>query len=113
MKTKGSFQRKIELHGEYPLMWHVVPTPYLKFQAVIWSDITEQASVYFHKESVQFRKHQDKSWSVHMQVYGCLQKQSTTNYENMRREIFKRSKQKIKEPAIGNERKHLDSRRET
>ncbi|GFU93722.1 transposon Tf2-9 polyprotein [Trichonephila clavipes] len=53
VKTKGSFQRKIELDGEeYSLTWHVVPTPSLEFQAVIGSDILEQASVCFYKESV-------------------------------------------------------------
>ncbi|GFV30045.1 transposon Tf2-6 polyprotein [Trichonephila clavipes] len=40
VRTKGSFQRKIELDGEeYSLTWHVVPTPSLEFQAVIGSDI--------------------------------------------------------------------------
>ncbi|GFT19086.1 peptidase A2 domain-containing protein [Trichonephila clavipes] len=61
-QNKGSFQRKIELDGEeYSLTWHVVPTPSLEFQAVIGSDILEQASVCFYKESVQFRKHEDKN----------------------------------------------------
>ncbi|GFT80874.1 peptidase A2 domain-containing protein [Trichonephila clavipes] len=55
VKTKGSFQRKIELEGEeYSLTWHVVPTQSLEFQAVIGSDILEQASFCFYKESVQF-----------------------------------------------------------
>ncbi|GFS85472.1 transposon Tf2-9 polyprotein [Trichonephila clavipes] len=62
VKTKGSFQRKIELDGEeYSLTCHVVPTPSLEFQAVIDSDILEQASVCFYKKSVQFRKHEDKN----------------------------------------------------
>ncbi|GFX41019.1 transposon Tf2-9 polyprotein [Trichonephila clavipes] len=70
VKTKGSFQRKIELDGEeYSLTWHVVPTPSLEFQAVIGSDILEQASVCFYKESVQFRKHEDKNCFLQMQVY--------------------------------------------
>ncbi|GFS72418.1 retrovirus-related Pol polyprotein from transposon 17.6 [Trichonephila clavipes] len=61
VKTKGSFQRKIELDGEeYSLTWHVVPTPSLEFQAVIGSDILEQ---------VQFRKHEDKNCFLQMQVY--------------------------------------------
>ncbi|GFV15653.1 retrovirus-related Pol polyprotein from transposon 17.6 [Trichonephila clavipes] len=70
VKTKGSFQRKIELDGEeYSLTWHAVPTPSLEFQAVIGSDILEQASVCFYKESVQFRKHEDKNCFLQMQVY--------------------------------------------
>ncbi|GFU68582.1 hypothetical protein TNCV_3624031 [Trichonephila clavipes] len=69
VKTKGSFQRKIELDGEeYSLTWHVVPTPSLEFQAVIGSDILEQASVCFYKESVQFRKHEDKICFLQIQV---------------------------------------------
>ncbi|GFW95420.1 retrovirus-related Pol polyprotein from transposon 17.6 [Trichonephila clavipes] len=72
VKTKGSFQRKIELDGEeYSLTWHVVPTPSLEFQAVIGSDILEQAFVCFYKESVQFRKHEDKNCFLQMQVYGA------------------------------------------
>ncbi|GFU62963.1 transposon Tf2-9 polyprotein [Trichonephila clavipes] len=70
VKTKGSFQRKIELDGEeYSLTWHVVPTPSLEFQAVIGSYILEQASVCFYKESVQLRKHEDKNCFLQMQVY--------------------------------------------
>ncbi|GFW23389.1 retrovirus-related Pol polyprotein from transposon 17.6 [Trichonephila clavipes] len=62
--------RKIELDGEeYSLMWHVVPTPSLEFQAVIGSDILEQASVCFYKENVQFQKHEDKNCFLQMQVY--------------------------------------------
>ncbi|GFW70256.1 hypothetical protein TNCV_3337741 [Trichonephila clavipes] len=69
VKTKGSFQRKIELDGEeYSLTWNVVPTPSLEFQAVIGSDILEQASICFYKEKVQFRKH-DKNCFLQMQVY--------------------------------------------
>ncbi|GFW42924.1 transposon Ty3-I Gag-Pol polyprotein [Trichonephila clavipes] len=70
VRTKGSFQRKIELDGEeYSLTWHVVPTPSLEFQAVIGSDMLEQTSVCFYKESVQFRKHEDKNCFLQMQVY--------------------------------------------
>ncbi|GFY01008.1 transposon Tf2-9 polyprotein [Trichonephila clavipes] len=70
VRTKGSFQRKIKLDGEEcSLTWHVVPTPSLEFQAVIGSDILEQASVCFYKESVQFRKHGDKNCFLQMQVY--------------------------------------------
>ncbi|GFW41048.1 peptidase A2 domain-containing protein [Trichonephila clavipes] len=93
VKTKGSFQRKIELDGEeYSLTWHVVPTPSLEFQAVIGSDILEQASVCFYKESVQFRKHEDKNCFLHMQVYEAevedeIVVQHVTNPQ-IRRELF-------------------------
>ncbi|GFW71824.1 retrovirus-related Pol polyprotein from transposon 412 [Trichonephila clavipes] len=85
--------RKIELDGEeYSLKWHVVPTPSLKFQAVIGSDILEQASVCFYKESVQFRKHEDKNCFLQMQVYeaeveGEIVVQHVTNPQ-IRRELF-------------------------
>ncbi|GFX99460.1 transposon Tf2-6 polyprotein [Trichonephila clavipes] len=70
VRTKGSFQRKIKLDGEeYSLTWHVVPTPSLEFQAVIGSDILEHTTVCFYKESVQFRKHEDKNCFLQMQVY--------------------------------------------
>ncbi|GFV33364.1 transposon Tf2-6 polyprotein [Trichonephila clavipes] len=93
VKTKGSFQRKIELDGEeYSLTWHVVSTPSLEFQAVIGSDILEQASVCFYKESVQFRKHEDKNCFLQMQVYEAevedeIVVQHVTNPQ-IRRELF-------------------------
>ncbi|GFY28915.1 retrovirus-related Pol polyprotein from transposon 17.6 [Trichonephila clavipes] len=93
VKTKGSFQRKIELDGEeYSLTWHVVSTPSLEFQAVIVSDILEQASVCFYKESVQFRKHEDKNCFLQMQVYEAevedeIVVQHVTNPQ-IRRELF-------------------------
>ncbi|GFU51508.1 transposon Tf2-6 polyprotein [Trichonephila clavipes] len=93
VKTKGSFQRKIELDGEeYSLTWHVVPTPSLEFQAVIGSGILEQASVCFYKESVQFRKHEDKNCFLQMQVYEAevedeIVVQHVTNPQ-IRRELF-------------------------
>ncbi|GFW55072.1 retrovirus-related Pol polyprotein from transposon 17.6 [Trichonephila clavipes] len=93
VKTKGSFQRKIELDGEqYFLTWHVVPTPSLEFQAIIGSDILEQASVCFYKKSVQFRKHEDNNCFLQMQVYETevedeIVVQHVTNPQ-IRRELF-------------------------
>ncbi|GFU44789.1 hypothetical protein TNCV_3150831 [Trichonephila clavipes] len=85
--------RKIELDGEeYSLKWHVVPTPSLEFQAVIGSDILEQASIYFYKECFQFRKHEDKNCFLQMQVYEAEMKdeivvQHVTN-PRIRRDLF-------------------------
>ncbi|GFW55069.1 retrovirus-related Pol polyprotein from transposon 17.6 [Trichonephila clavipes] len=93
VKTKGSFQRKIELDGEqYFLTWHVVPTPSLEFQAIIGSDILEQASVCFYKESVQFRKHEDNNCFLQMKAYETevedeIVVQHVTNPQ-IRRELF-------------------------
>ncbi|GFX30319.1 transposon Tf2-9 polyprotein [Trichonephila clavipes] len=93
VKTKGSFQRKIGVDGEEcSLTWHVVLTPSLEFQAVIGSDILEQASVCFYKESVKFRKHEDKNCFLQMQVYEAevedeIVAQHVTN-PRIRRELF-------------------------
>ncbi|GFW65186.1 retrovirus-related Pol polyprotein from transposon 17.6 [Trichonephila clavipes] len=93
VKTKKGHSEKIELDGEeYSLTWHVVPTPSLEFQAVIGSDIMEQASVCFYKESVQFRKHEDRNCFLQMQVYEAevedeIVVQHVTNPQ-IRRELF-------------------------
>ncbi|KAF8772057.1 hypothetical protein HNY73_019403 [Argiope bruennichi] len=71
VKTKGSFRQDIELDGQkYSLTWHVVPTSYLDFQAIIGSDILEQASLDFAKEGVKFRRREDvEIFSMHAQLY--------------------------------------------
>ncbi|GFX77878.1 RVP domain-containing protein [Trichonephila clavipes] len=43
----------------YSLTWHVVPTDKLKFEAVIGSDLLEQASISFTKEGVKFNKYEN------------------------------------------------------
>ncbi|GFW72813.1 transposon Tf2-6 polyprotein [Trichonephila clavipes] len=51
--TIGSFEHKFKIDDEnYSLTWHVVPTDKLKFEAVIGSDLLEQASISFTKEGV-------------------------------------------------------------
>ncbi|GFS51926.1 retrovirus-related Pol polyprotein from transposon 17.6 [Trichonephila clavipes] len=55
--TIGSFESKFKIDDEnYSLTWHVVPTDNLKFEAVIGSDLLEQASISFTKEGVKFNK---------------------------------------------------------
>ncbi|KAF8790426.1 hypothetical protein HNY73_005448 [Argiope bruennichi] len=62
VKTKGSFRQDIELDEEkYSLIWHVVPTSYLDLQAIIGSEILEQASLDFAKEGVKFRRREVSS----------------------------------------------------
>ncbi|GFT80448.1 RVP domain-containing protein [Trichonephila clavipes] len=42
--TTGSFEHEFEIDNEnYSLTWHVVPADKLKFEAVIGSDLSEQA----------------------------------------------------------------------
>ncbi|GFV09441.1 peptidase A2 domain-containing protein [Trichonephila clavipes] len=59
-KTIGSFEHKFKIDDEnYSLTWHVVPTDKLKFEAVIGSDLLEQASINFTKEGVKFNKYEN------------------------------------------------------
>ncbi|GFX34690.1 peptidase A2 domain-containing protein [Trichonephila clavipes] len=56
--TIGSFEHKFKIDDEnYSLTWHVVPTDKLKFEAVIGSDLLEQASISFTK-GVKFNKYE-------------------------------------------------------
>ncbi|GFV80278.1 uncharacterized protein TNCV_4956811 [Trichonephila clavipes] len=65
--TIGSFEHKFKIDDEnYSLTWHVVPTDKLKFEAVIESDLLEQASISFTKEGVKFNK--DKNHAQLMQI---------------------------------------------
>ncbi|GFS69618.1 peptidase A2 domain-containing protein [Trichonephila clavipes] len=57
VNTIGSFEHKFKIDDEnYSLTWHVVPNDKLKFEAVIGSDLLEQASISFAKEGVKFNK---------------------------------------------------------
>ncbi|GFW70623.1 transposon Tf2-9 polyprotein [Trichonephila clavipes] len=56
--TIGSFEHEFKIDDEnYSLTWHVVPADKLKFEAVIGSDLLEQASISFTKEGVKFNKY--------------------------------------------------------
>ncbi|GFU35316.1 retrovirus-related Pol polyprotein from transposon 17.6 [Trichonephila clavipes] len=56
--TNGSFEHEFKIDDEnYSLTWHVVPADKLKFEAVIGSDLLEQASISFTKEGVKFNKY--------------------------------------------------------
>ncbi|GFV87803.1 retrovirus-related Pol polyprotein from transposon 297 [Trichonephila clavipes] len=58
--TIGSFEHKFKIDDEnYSLTWHAVPTDKLKFEAVIGSDLLEQASISFTKEGVKFNKYEN------------------------------------------------------
>ncbi|GFV77350.1 uncharacterized protein TNCV_2406691 [Trichonephila clavipes] len=58
--TIGSFEHEFEIDNEnYSLTWHVVPTDKLKFEAVIGSDLLEQASISVTKEGVKFNKYEN------------------------------------------------------
>ncbi|GFX79412.1 hypothetical protein TNCV_1715621 [Trichonephila clavipes] len=58
--TIGSFEHEFKIDDEnYSLTWHVVPADKLKFEAVIGSDLLEQASISFTKEEVKFNKYEN------------------------------------------------------
>ncbi|GBL86112.1 hypothetical protein AVEN_89145-1 [Araneus ventricosus] len=58
----GSFEREFQMDEEYySLTWHVVPTAKLKFEAIIGSDILEQASVNFTKNGIEFVKYENQA----------------------------------------------------
>ncbi|GBM90469.1 hypothetical protein AVEN_75847-1 [Araneus ventricosus] len=60
--TIGSFEQEFQMDTEdYSLTWHVVPTEKLKFEAVIGSDILEQASVNFMETGVKFVKYENQA----------------------------------------------------
>ncbi|GFU58772.1 retrovirus-related Pol polyprotein from transposon 17.6 [Trichonephila clavipes] len=58
--TIGSFEHEFKIDDEnYSLTWHVVPADKLKFEAVIGSDLLEQALISFTKEGVKFNKYEN------------------------------------------------------
>ncbi|GFT09232.1 RVP domain-containing protein [Trichonephila clavipes] len=58
--TIGSFEHEFEIDNEnYSLTWDVVPANKLKFEAVIGSDLLEQASISFTKEGFKFNKYEN------------------------------------------------------
>ncbi|GBN83334.1 hypothetical protein AVEN_23724-1 [Araneus ventricosus] len=60
--TIKSFEQEFQMDEEnYSLTWHVVPTAKLKFEAVIGSDILEQASVNVTKNGVEFVKYENQA----------------------------------------------------
>ncbi|GFW13938.1 peptidase A2 domain-containing protein [Trichonephila clavipes] len=63
--TIGSFEHEFKTDDEnYSLTWHVVPAEKLKFEAVIRSDLLEQASISFSKEGVKFNKYENHAQLV-------------------------------------------------
>ncbi|GBM50181.1 hypothetical protein AVEN_50074-1 [Araneus ventricosus] len=60
--TIGSFEQEFQMgEDNYSSKWHVVPIAKLKFEAVIGSDILEQASVNFTKNGVEFVTYENQT----------------------------------------------------
>ncbi|GBL73962.1 hypothetical protein AVEN_230893-1 [Araneus ventricosus] len=70
VSTKGSFQQDFTVDGnEYCLTWHIVPTIQLQCEAVIGSDIIDQASLKFTEDGLKFCKDESKPRNWSMQIF--------------------------------------------
>ncbi|GFX94217.1 retrovirus-related Pol polyprotein from transposon 17.6 [Trichonephila clavipes] len=81
--TIGSFEHKFKIDDEnYSLTWHVVPTDKLKFEAVIGSDLLEQASICFTKEGVKFHKYENHAQLMQITAKNLQEKLDLRHIEN-------------------------------
>ncbi|GFU34918.1 retrovirus-related Pol polyprotein from transposon 412 [Trichonephila clavipes] len=81
--TIGSFEHKFKIDDEnYSLTWHVVPTDKLKFEAVIGSDLLEQASISFTKEGVKFNKYENHAQLMQISAENLQEELDLRHVEN-------------------------------
>ncbi|GFX08268.1 retrovirus-related Pol polyprotein from transposon gypsy [Trichonephila clavipes] len=81
--TIGSFEHKFKIDDEnYSLTWHVVPTDKLKFEAVIGSDLLEQASISFTKEGVKFNKYENNAHLMQISAENLQEELDLRHVEN-------------------------------
>ncbi|GFW69888.1 retrovirus-related Pol polyprotein from transposon 412 [Trichonephila clavipes] len=81
--TIGSFEHKFKIDDEnYSLTWHVVPTDKLKFEAVIGSDLLEQASISFTKEGVKFHKYENHAQLMQISAENLQEELDLRHVEN-------------------------------
>ncbi|GFX22324.1 transposon Tf2-6 polyprotein [Trichonephila clavipes] len=81
--TIGSFEHKFKIDDEnYSLTWHVVPTDELKFEAVIGSDLLEQASISFTKEGVKFNKYENHAQLMKISAENLQEELDLRHVEN-------------------------------
>ncbi|GFT31157.1 uncharacterized protein TNCV_3645541 [Trichonephila clavipes] len=81
--TIGSFEHKFKIDDEnYSLTWHVVPTDKLKFEAVIGSDLLEQASISFTKEGVKFNKYENHAQLMQISAENLQEEIDLRHVEN-------------------------------
>ncbi|GFT31145.1 retrovirus-related Pol polyprotein from transposon 17.6 [Trichonephila clavipes] len=81
--TIGSFEHKFKIDDEnYSLTWHVVPTDKLKFEAVIGSDLLEQASISFTKEGVKFNKYENHEQLMQISAENLQEELDLRHVEN-------------------------------
>ncbi|GFS49775.1 hypothetical protein TNCV_4344561 [Trichonephila clavipes] len=81
--TIGSLEHKFKIDDEnYSLTWHVVPTDKLKFEAVIGSDLLEQASICFTKEGVKFNKYENHAQLMQISAENLQEELDLRHVEN-------------------------------
>ncbi|GFU21253.1 hypothetical protein TNCV_9141 [Trichonephila clavipes] len=81
--TIGSFEHEFKIDDEnYSLTWHVVPTDKLKFEAVIGSDLLEQASISFTKEGVKFNKYENHAQLMQISAENIQEELDLRHVEN-------------------------------
>ncbi|GFT16633.1 multidrug resistance-associated protein 1 [Trichonephila clavipes] len=81
--TIGSFEHEFKIDDEhYSLTWHVVPTDKLKFEAVIGSDLLEQASISFTKEGVKFHKYENHAQLMQISAENLQEELDLRHVEN-------------------------------
>ncbi|GFW67761.1 retrovirus-related Pol polyprotein from transposon gypsy [Trichonephila clavipes] len=81
--TIGSFEHEFKIDDEnYSLTWHVVPTDKLKIEAVIGSDLLEQASISFTKEGVKFNKYENHAQLMQISAENLQEELDLRHVEN-------------------------------
>ncbi|GFU67110.1 retrovirus-related Pol polyprotein from transposon gypsy [Trichonephila clavipes] len=81
--TISSFEHEFKIDDEnYSLTWHVVPTDKLKFEAVIGSDLLEQASISFTKEGVKFNKYENHAQLMQISAENLQEELDLRHVEN-------------------------------
>ncbi|GFX67514.1 retrovirus-related Pol polyprotein from transposon 412 [Trichonephila clavipes] len=81
--TIGSFEHEFKIDDEnYSLTWHFVPTDKLKFEAVIGSDLLEQASISFTKERVKFNKYENHAQLMQISAENLQEELDLRHVEN-------------------------------
>ncbi|GFU56469.1 homeotic protein female sterile [Trichonephila clavipes] len=81
--TIGSFEHEFKVDDEnYSLTWHVVPANKLKFEAVIGSDLLEQASISFTKEGVKFNKYENHAQLMQISAENLHEELDLRHVEN-------------------------------
>ncbi|GFX90889.1 retrovirus-related Pol polyprotein from transposon 412 [Trichonephila clavipes] len=81
--TIGSFEHQFKIDDEsYSLTRHVVPADKLKFEAVIGSDLLEQASISFTKEGVKFNKYENHAQLMQISAENLQEELDLRHVEN-------------------------------